>query len=99
MTVAPIKRAEIIYKGAQILKSRTDEITRIACMEEGQPFEEGKTYVAELSSDLGVEAVGKLCLGDAWTAEDRSVFVRLGDTRRTQRKTTRRPRGDTKRQR
>lgn len=42
--------------------------------------------VAELSSDLGVEAVGKLCLGDAWTAEDRSLFVRLGDTRRTQRK-------------
>jgi len=33
--------------------------------------------VAELASDLGTEAVGKLSLGDAWTPEDRSRFVRL----------------------
>jgi protein ImuB len=33
--------------------------------------------VAELSSDLGPTAVGKLALGDAWIPEDRSRFVRL----------------------
>ena len=33
--------------------------------------------VAELAGDLGEEAVGKLSLGDAWTPEDRSRFVRL----------------------
>jgi protein ImuB len=31
--------------------------------------------VAELVSDLGEDAVGKLALGDAWTPEDRSLFV------------------------
>ncbi|MDB4942505.1 MAG: polymerase IV-like protein ImuB [Labilithrix sp.] len=34
--------------------------------------------VAELASDLGETAVGKLALGDAWLPEDRSLFVRLG---------------------
>ena len=33
--------------------------------------------VAELAADLGEEAVGKLSLGDAWSPEDRSRFVRL----------------------
>ncbi len=33
--------------------------------------------VAELASDLGPDAVGKLVLGDAWSPEDRSRFVRL----------------------
>jgi hypothetical protein len=33
--------------------------------------------VAELASDLGEEAVGKLSLGDAWAPDDRSRFVRL----------------------
>ncbi len=33
--------------------------------------------VAELAGDLGEEAVGKLSLGDAWSPEDRSRFVRL----------------------
>jgi len=33
--------------------------------------------VAELASDLGEEAVGKLVVGDAWAPEDRSRFVRL----------------------
>ena len=33
--------------------------------------------VAELAGDLGEEAVGKLTLGDAWSPEDRSRFVRL----------------------
>jgi protein ImuB len=33
--------------------------------------------VAELASDLGEEAVGKLALGDAWLPEERSRFVRL----------------------
>ena len=33
--------------------------------------------VAELAADLGEESVGKLSLGDAWTPEDRSRFVRL----------------------
>ena len=43
--VAPIKRAEILHKAAQLLRQRQDEITRLACLEEGQPFEEGKSYV------------------------------------------------------
>ncbi len=34
--------------------------------------------VAELAADLGEGAVGKLSLGDAWSPEDRSRFVRLG---------------------
>jgi protein ImuB len=38
--------------------------------------------VAELSSDLGQDAVGKLALGDAWLPEERSRFVRL-DARAT----------------
>lgn len=33
--------------------------------------------VAELASDLGEEAVGRLVVGDAWAPEDRSRFVRL----------------------
>ena len=33
--------------------------------------------VAELSSDLGPDAVGTLVLGDSWVPEDRSRFVRL----------------------
>lgn len=33
--------------------------------------------VAELAADLGPEAVGRLALGDAWSPEDRSRFVRL----------------------
>jgi hypothetical protein len=33
--------------------------------------------VAELASDLGEEAVGRLALGDAWAPEERSRFVRL----------------------
>lgn len=33
--------------------------------------------VAELASDLGVDAVGKLVLGDSWSPADRSRFVRL----------------------
>lgn len=33
--------------------------------------------VAELSADLGEEAVGKLALGDAWVPEERSRFERL----------------------
>ncbi len=33
--------------------------------------------VAELASDLGEEAVGKLSLGDAWVPEDRSRLVKL----------------------
>ena len=33
--------------------------------------------VAELASDLGPDAVGKLVLGDAWSPDDRSRFVRL----------------------
>ena len=33
--------------------------------------------VAELSADLGEEAVGKLALGDAWIPEERSRFERL----------------------
>ncbi len=34
--------------------------------------------VAELAADLGADAVGRLALGDAWTPEERSVFVPLG---------------------
>jgi protein ImuB len=37
--------------------------------------------VAELAADLGEEAVGKLALGDAWSPEDRSRFVRLSAQR------------------
>lgn len=54
--VAPIKRAEIILKGAQNLRERADAITRLACMEEGQPFEEGKTYVARAAEVLDWDA-------------------------------------------
>lgn len=39
--------------------------------------------VAELAGDLGEEAVGKLALGDAWSPEDRSRFVRLDVKRQT----------------
>ncbi len=35
--------------------------------------------VAELASDLGEEAVGKLALGDSWSPEERSRFVRLDE--------------------
>lgn len=39
--------------------------------------------VAELAADLGEEAVGKLALGDAWVPEERSRFVRLDATAKT----------------
>ena len=42
--MAPIKRAEILQRAANLLRERNDEITRLACLEEGQPFEEGKSY-------------------------------------------------------
>lgn len=43
--------------------------------------------VAELASDLGPQAVGKLALGDSWLPEERSRFVRTGDpTQPAQRK-------------
>jgi hypothetical protein len=35
--------------------------------------------VAELASDLGEGAVGKLALGDSWSPEERSRFVRLDE--------------------
>ena len=54
--VAPLKRAEIILKGAQNLRERADAITRLASMEEGQPFEEGKTYVARAAEVLDWDA-------------------------------------------
>jgi protein ImuB len=34
--------------------------------------------LAELAADLGEEAVGKLVVGDAWSPDDRSRFVRTG---------------------
>ncbi len=42
--VAPVKRSEILLRAAMILRERNDEITRLACLEEGQPFHEGKSY-------------------------------------------------------
>src|SRR5262249_45269366 len=33
--------------------------------------------LAELATDLGEDAVGRLSLGDAWSPEDRSRFVRI----------------------
>lgn len=64
--VAPIKRAEIINRGAALLRERTDEITRIACLEEGQPFEEGKSYVQRGAEVLEWDA-----------AEGRRVYGRI----------------------
>lgn len=49
--------------------------------------------VAELASDLGADAVGKLVLGDAWSPEDRSRFVRLDVAAKSERaKTKKKPR-------
>lgn len=44
-SIAPIERATILNRAAALLRERNDDITRLACMEEGQPFEEGKSYV------------------------------------------------------
>lgn len=44
-TVAPAKRADILLTAARILRQRKDEIARLAALEEGQPFEEAKSYV------------------------------------------------------
>ena len=43
--VAPIKRAEIIHRAAQILRDRVDELARLQALELGQPYEEAKSYV------------------------------------------------------
>ncbi len=63
---APIKRAAILHRAAQLLRERNDDITRLACLEEGQPFEEGKTYVLR-----GAEVI-------EWdAAEGRRVYGRI----------------------
>lgn len=63
---APIKRAEIIQLAARLLRERNEEITALACLEEGQPFEEGKSYVLR-----GAEVV-------EWdAAEGRRVYGRI----------------------
>ncbi|MGF6303785.1 MULTISPECIES: NAD-dependent succinate-semialdehyde dehydrogenase [Paraburkholderia] len=64
--VPPIKRAEIINRAAQLLRERCDEITCIACLEEGQPFEEGKSYVMRAAEILEWDA-----------AEGRRVYGRI----------------------
>jgi succinate-semialdehyde dehydrogenase / glutarate-semialdehyde dehydrogenase len=64
--VPPIQRAAIIQRGAQLLRERGDEITRIACLEEGQPYEEGKTYVQRAAEVLEWDA-----------AEGRRVYGRI----------------------
>lgn len=65
-TIAPIRRAEIIQRGATLLRERVDEITRLACLEEGQPFEEGKSYVMRGAEVLDWDA-----------AEGRRVYGRI----------------------
>jgi len=63
---APIQRAGILQRAAQLLRERNDEITRLACLEEGQPFEEGKSYVLR-----GAEVI-------EWdAAEGRRVYGRI----------------------
>lgn len=62
----PIKRAEIIIRAAQLLRERGDDITRIACLEEGQPFNEGKNTVLRAADVLEWDA-----------AEGRRVYGRI----------------------
>lgn len=64
--VAPIRRAEIILAGARLLRERCDEITRLACLEEGQAFEEGKSYLLRAAEVLEWDA-----------AEGRRVYGRI----------------------
>jgi len=41
---APIIRAEILHRAAQLLRERNDEIARLASLELGQPYAEAKSY-------------------------------------------------------
>ncbi|MBX3192291.1 MAG: DNA polymerase Y family protein [Labilithrix sp.] len=70
--VAKLRAASLVHKPQAVLS-----------LFEAQPKAEAALprLVAELASDLGEEAVGQLSLGDAWSPEDRSRFVRLPSSR------------------
>lgn len=64
--IAPIERAAILNRAAALLRERCDDITRLACIEEGQPFEEGKSYVLRAAELIEWDA-----------AEGRRVYGRV----------------------
>ncbi|MBS2013459.1 MAG: DNA polymerase Y family protein [Deltaproteobacteria bacterium] len=70
---APVLAAKL--RAASLVNKRSSALSLF----EAQPKAERALprLVAELASDLGPDAVGKLVLGDAWSPEDRSRFVRL----------------------
>lgn len=65
-TVAPIRRAEILLKGAALMRERLHELSRLACLDEGQTYEEGKTYVLRAAEMIEWDA-----------AEGRRVYGRI----------------------
>ena len=70
---APVLSAKL--RAASVVHKRSAALSLF----EAQPKAERALprLVAELASDLGPDAVGKLVLGDAWSPDDRSRFVRL----------------------
>ena len=65
-SVAPIRRAEILSRAAGLLRDRAEDIARLASLEEGQPFEEGKNYIQRAAEVVEWEA-----------AEGRRVYGRI----------------------
>ena len=60
---APIKRTEILMTAARLLRERKDDIARLASQEEGQPWEEGKSYVLRAAEIIEWDAErGAPCL-------------------------------------
>lgn len=64
--VSPIARAEILMNGARLLRERAEDIARLASLEEGQPYAEGKAYIQRAAEIIEWEA-----------AEGRRVYGRI----------------------